>query len=145
MKKIVEKLVIFIPLIGGVIVGLLIGTDSYKVVNKPPLSPPGIVFPIAWSILYLLMGISYYMVDKDKKVNFYFWSQLLVNYAWSFLFFNLKIYLFSALWIMLLIYLVINMILVFYDKKKIAGYMNVGYLIWLLFALYLNIGVYILN
>lgn len=148
-KKIFKFIIcVFGPLIIGTIIGLISGSETYKTMNKPLLSPPGIVFPIAWSILYLLMGISFYMVSKEKfhkKTNIWFISQLIVNYIWPFLFFKLNLYVFSSLWIVLMIYLVINMLINFYNYKKIAGYLQIPYFIWLLFALYLNIGVAILN
>lgn len=148
-KKIFKFIIcVFGPLIIGTIIGLISGSETYKTMNKPLLSPPGIVFPIAWSILYLLMGISFYMVSKEKfnkKTNIWFISQLIVNYIWPFLFFKLNLYVFSSLWIVLMIYLVINMLINFYNNKKIAGYLQIPYFIWLLFALYLNIGVAILN
>ena len=64
MKKIIKYLPIFIPLLLGTLVGIIIPSNNYSIINKPPLSPPGIIFPIVWSILYLLMGISYFLVNK---------------------------------------------------------------------------------
>lgn len=145
MKKI---LYIFHPLLFGFIIGLFLNTDIYPLLNKPPLSPNTILFPIIWSILYLIMGISFYIISYDnsrKKAQFLFYSQLFVNLVWPILFFNLNLYLFSNIWILLLIILVINMILEFMKIKKAAGLLNIPYLIWLLFAFYLNIGVYLLN
>ena len=149
IKKILKIIIyIFGPLIIGSIVGILAGSNSYRTISKPFLSPPGIVFPIVWSILYLLMGISFYITSKDKlnrKTTTIFIIQLLVNYIWPFLFFKLKFYYLSAIWIILLIYCVINMIDNFYNIKKVAGLLQLPYLAWLLFALYLNIGVALLN
>ena len=148
-KKIIKFIVlIFGPLIIGTIVGVITQSDTYKTIVKPFLSPPGALFPIAWSILYLAMGISFYIISKEKfdhTVTKVFIAQLIVNYIWPFLFFKLNLYYLSAIWIVLLLYLVITMIDVFYQKQKIAGYIQIPYFLWLLFALYLNIGVALLN
>lgn len=141
-------LYIFGPLIIAFLVSHLFNPDSYTNLIKPPLAPTSILFPIFWSILYLLMGVSLYIVmkkNKNIKSLIKFLSQFIVNLIWPFLFFNSKLYLFSASWILLLIYLVIIMIIDFYKIKKIAAYMQFPYIIWLIFALYLNIGVALLN
>ncbi|MBE6148871.1 MAG: tryptophan-rich sensory protein [Firmicutes bacterium] len=148
MKTLKNIITLFGPLVCGIIVGLLINTDTYQIINKPPFSPPGIVFPIVWSILYILMGISLYAIIKDKcnkkSINL-FLAQLLINLIWPFLFFNFELYYFSALWILILIYYVYLMTRNFLSIKKIAGYLQFPYLIWLIFALYLNLGVAFLN
>ena len=144
--KIKSILFIVFPLVGGIIVSLLTNTKSYKAMLKPFLSPPAIVFPIAWTILYLLMGISLYIVLKaNKEMLKPFLIQLFINYLWPFIFFSLKKYVLSAIILLLLIACVIDMIIKFYNTKKIAGILQFPYFIWLLFALYLNIGVAILN
>ena len=124
---------------------------DYKTLQKPPLSPPGAVFPIAWSILYILMGISFAIVllapggrDKSAALKIYT-VQLAVNLLWPFFFFTLGWYFFSFLWIVLLVVLVIAMLIIFYDIFSKAALMNLPYLAWLLFAGYLNIGVFALN
>lgn len=124
---------------------------DYKTLQKPPLSPPGAVFPIAWSILYILMGISLALVllapggrDKSAALKIYA-VQLAVNLLWPFFFFTLGWYFFSFLWIVLLAVLVIAMLIIFYDIFSKAALMNLPYLAWLLFAGYLNIGVFALN
>lgn len=149
IKKILKFIIcIFGPIILGTIVAFAIDTKNYNVLNKPLLSPPKIVFPIAWSILYLLMGISFYIVIKnnnDFKSIFYFVTQLFINLMWSFFFFDFKLYYFAAIWLVLLIYFVILMILRFKSIKKVAANLQLPYFAWLLFALYLNIGVALLN
>lgn len=145
MKKIIKYLPIFIPLLLGTLVGIIIPSNNYSIINKPPLSPPGIIFPIVWSILYLLMGVSYFLVNKNKKNRNIFYLQLIINLLWSSIFFSFKLYFISTLWIILLIILVIDMINIFYKDNKISGYLNIFYLIWLIFAFYLCFGVYILN
>ena len=145
LKYIKKYLPIFIPLILGTIIGLLINTNSYATINKPILSPPSIVFPIVWSILYLIIGYSYYKSSRSNDINKVYYIQLIINLTWSIIFFNFKLYFIAIIWIMVLIYFVIKMIKLFYKDNKILGYINIPYLIWLLFALYLTIFVYLLN
>ena len=141
---------ILIPVIGGGIVGTIISsTIDYNSLTKPFLAPPSIVFPIVWSILYVVMGISYGILESngqiDRKINLIYYIQLGVNALWSIFFFTLKWRLFSFIWILLLAVLVIIMIIKFYQKNKIAGLIQIPYLLWVLFASYLNIAIYILN
>lgn len=141
---------ILIPVIVGGIVGLIIsGSIDYNTLQKPFLSPPSILFPIVWTILYILMGISYGILQSnqlvDKEINTIYYLQLAVNALWSIIFFTLKWRLFAFIWIILLDVLVIIMIKKFYDKNKTAGLLQIPYIIWTLFATYLNLGVYLLN
>lgn len=116
---------------------------------QPPLSPPSIAFPIVWTILYILMGISYgILVDKkllNAKAKIIYYNQLIFNGLWSIIFFSLKWRLFAFIWIIALAILVIFMIIEFYKKNKLAGLLQIPYLLWVLFAAYLNITVYLLN
>ncbi len=143
-KRIIYSL---LPIIGGGIVGLIISSYmDYQDLIKPPLSPPGFIFPIVWTILYLLMGISYYISNSDdKELDQIYLLQLLVNFLWPIIFFVLKMYFSAFLWIILLLILVVVMIKEFLRIKKLSGYLQIPYLLWLLFATYLNIGVFILN
>lgn len=151
MKKIIQTLFyLFFPLIIGGIVGILIsGNIDYPKLTKPPLSPPSIVFPIAWSIIYFLMGVSYFLLSRKEdylpleKIIYYI--QLFVNAMWPILFFAWKWRFFSILWIFLLDFLVYRMIKVFSKNDKVAGYLNIPYFLWNLFATYLTIGIYLLN
>lgn len=141
---------IVIPIALGGLVGLIISQFmDYNTLQKPPLSPPGFIFGIVWSILYLLMGIAYGMLvykgKSDAEVSKIYWTQLIINLIWPILFFVFKIRLFSSIWIIILLILVINMVIKFYKKDKIIGYSQIPYLLWIMFATYLNIGVYILN
>ena len=141
---------LFFPLIIGIIVGILISNDiNYNNLIQPQLAPPSIVFPVVWSILYLLMGISYYILKKKNNTNIIissiYYTQLFVNALWSIIFFNLEWRFFAIVWIIILDILVTIMIYLFSKKDKIAGYLNIPYLIWILFATYLTIGIYILN
>ena len=117
--------------------------------EKPFLAPPGILFPIVWTILYLLMGISYGRLKSqgllDFSTVFIYYIQLLVNALWSILFFVLKWRLIAYFWIILLTIIVVVMISRFYAKDKIAGILQIPYLLWILFASYLNLSFYLLN
>ena len=141
---------ILIPVIVGGVVGLIIsGSMDYNDLQKPFLSPPSIVFPIVWTILYILMGVSYGILESnslaDRKVNLIYYIQLFVNSLWSIFFFLLKWRLFAFIWIIILAILVIIMIKEFYKKNKIAGLLQIPYILWVLFASYLNISIYLLN
>lgn len=151
MSKLFSKIkYLIIPLLVGGIVGLIIsGFIDYDSLNKPMFSPPKILFPIAWTILYILMGVSFGILSEkkviDSKSKFIYYLQLFVNALWSIFFFIFKLRLFSFIWIILLDILVILMIIQFYKKDKLAGILQIPYLIWILFASYLNFGFYILN
>jgi len=147
-----KKLIFYI--LGTVLVGslpaILLGDqfNYYGFINKPPFSPPGTIFPIVWTVLYILMGISLYLVNtntNDTKPTTIYVAQLIVNALWSVFFFGLELTWFSAFWIVLLIGLVIWMIVEFFKVNKVAAYLQIPYLLWLFFALYLNVGVAILN
>lgn len=150
LKKIFISLYrIFLPLILGSIIGVIINSSmDYSSLVKPPLSPPSILFPIVWSIIYLLMGVSYYIYRKDyndKDTVRLYYIQLVVNLLWSIIFFTLKLRLLSIIWIIILDILVIRLYNSFKKDKPISSYLNILYIIWILFATYLNIGIYILN
>ena len=126
--------------------------DIYSEINTPPLSPPGFVFPIVWSILYFLMGLSLYNVRSSgapqqiKSLGYMiFGLQLLFNFVWTIIFFVFEAYTFAAVWLIALILLIAANIFVFSKSSKAAAYMLVPYLIWCVFALYLTIGIAILN
>lgn len=147
MNKFKLFIAILIPVVIGGIVGFIINPYiDYNSLVQPPLSPPSIVFPIVWTILYVLMGISYYLLkNPSKKEKIIYFVQLGVNALWSVFFFIGKFYLFSFIWIVLLDVLVIFMTGIFYHNNKASAYLQIPYLIWILFATYLNLGIYILN
>ena len=123
--------------------------DTFKELKKP-INVPGVLFPIVWSILYLLMSISCYIIttkDDKSKDNAIIWYgiQLIINSLWSLMFFGFSAYLFSFIWIILLLISVIIMIVKFYKIDKTASYLNIPYVLWILFAGFLNLGIYILN
>lgn len=113
---------------------------------KPLLFPPKILFPIVWTILYFLMSISLYLSSKYNK-NLYkvYGIQLILNSLWSPLFFMFKTYLFSTIELLILIIFVEIMIEEMKQENKLSAYLQIPYFIWLLFALYLNVSIYILN
>lgn len=137
MKINYKKLSIFIliPLILGTIVGLLTTPNS----NIDSILPPWI-FPVVWTILYTLMGISSYLIyEKTNEISKIYISQLIVNLIWPFIFFKFKLFTLAFIWILLLILLVIIMIKEFLSKNKLAGYLQIPYLIWLFIAAILNL------
>ena len=116
--------------------------------QKPFLAPPKFIFPIAWSIIYFFMGISYALLNKnivDKTNKIIYYGQLLVNAFWSIIFFIFHNYGLSFIWIILLDILVSLMIWRFYKTNKVSAYLNLGYLIWILFATYLTGAIWLLN
>lgn len=143
------KSVLFPVIVGGIVGVIISGFIDYKTLQKPPLSPPGTIFPIMWTILYFLMGVSYARLKikdaVDSSIKYSYYLQLFVNAMWSIFFFVLKWRFFSFIWILLLIVLVIVMIIKFYSKDKISGILQIPYLLWILFASYLNLGIYFLN
>ncbi|MBE6154540.1 MAG: tryptophan-rich sensory protein [Firmicutes bacterium] len=152
MKINYKKLLLYIVitfLIGSFFAIFTSNNETYRSLNKI-IEVPGIVFPIVWSILYLLMSISAYIVsesndrNKNKALKIYF-IQLIVNSLWTLIFFGFKLYAFGFIWILLLISLVVLMIYNFYKIKSVAGYINLPYILWLIFAAFLNISIVILN
>ena len=127
--------------------------DIYSQIQKPKLAPPGFIFPIVWSILFTLMGISsaivYVKASKEATIQKtglgVYALQLVVNFFWSILFFNFQAFLFSFLWLILLWILIVIMIVRFYKISHLAAYLQIPYLIWVTFAGYLNLMIYLLN
>lgn len=154
MKIDIKKLVIsiLIPLVIGGISAIFTynAMDSYDLLTKPAFSPPNILFPIVWTILFILMGISSYMIytsnDEERGDALRIYGiQLVLNFFWSIIFFSLELRLVSFVWIILLIIAVIVMIVRFLKINKTAGYLQIPYLLWLLFAAVLNLSIYLLN
>lgn len=148
-----KKLIIciLIPLAVGGLVGFLTrgGMDTFESINKPALSPPGWLFPVVWTILYLLMGVASYLVLTSEKPNrpalTVYGIQLVFNFLWPIFFFNLGAYLFSFVWLAILWALIIATMLQFFKISKPAGYLLLPYLLWVTFAGYLNFSIYLLN
>ena len=156
MKKIKPFLIgIAIPLAVGGASALLSGSgrDFYESITQPPLSPPSLLFPIVWSILYVLMGISATLVYLDRTRDpraardalSTYAASLVVNFFWSIFFFRLRLFLFSFVWLLLLLVLILRTILLYRRVCPIAAYLQIPYALWVAFAGYLNIAIYLLN
>ncbi|MBQ7294742.1 MAG: tryptophan-rich sensory protein [Clostridia bacterium] len=138
--------------VGGVSALLTnMGMENYKMAEKPAFTPPDIVFPIVWTILFLLMGISsarIYLspvsVHRSRGLLIYV-LQLAANFIWSLLFFNLQAYGLAFFWLIFLSVLILLMIIVFSKTDKIAAYLQIPYLLWVSFAGVLNYMVWMLN
>lgn len=137
----------------GTVAGLLttLGMEKYSAVEKPALTPPEIVFPIVWAILYALMAVGAARVwlteeseEKDKGLKLYV-VQLGMNFLWSILFFNFQAYGFSFFWLLGLLLVIVLMTLTFYKSDRIAAYLQIPYILWVSFAGYLNFMVWLLN
>lgn len=137
----------------GVLSSLFSGNigQIYTSFIKPALSPPGWLFGVVWTVLYLLMGIAAYMIyqtpqtpDRKMAITLY-WVQLFVNFLWPIVFFRFEWYWISVIVILLLDVLVLITTIWFCKIKKVAGYLMMPYLFWILFATYLNIGIALLN
>ena len=155
--KVNKKLLIIclvIPLAVGGIAALLTGggMDTFETLNQPPLSPPGWLFPVVWTILYILMGIASYLVltsgkseENIRRALVLYGIQLAFNFLWPIFFFGLSAYLFAFIWLVALWLLILATTVSFYRISDIAGYLMIPYLVWVTFAGYLNLGVYLLN
>ena len=122
-----------------------------QTISKPPLSPPAIIFPVVWMILYALMGIGAARIsmapaskERSQGLNL-FVAQLVVNFFWSLIFFNAQAFGFALVWLILLWVLILLMILSFRKVDPIAAWLQIPYLAWVTFAAYLNWGVWQLN
>ena len=142
---------IALPLAVGGISALLTrnGMQTFQTLNKPALAPPAWLFPVAWTILYVLMGIASYLVLTSGKPNKFaltlYSVQLIFNFFWSIIFFNLERYLFAFIWLILLWVLILLTTISFFKISKPAGYLMLPYLLWVAFAGYLNLCIYLLN
>lgn len=140
--------------VGGLSALLTSGNmDLYSEIVKPALAPPSMLFPIVWTILYLLMGISFAMIYNQKEENpckytealTVYSANLFLNFFWSIIFFNLRTFLFSFVWLVALWITIIFMIIRFYKIKPISGILQIPYLLWVTFAGYLNLSIFLLN
>lgn len=148
-----------IPLIIGGVSALLTNQNMqmFGTLNQPPLSPPAKLFPIAWTILYVLMGVASYIVynhnysethgatKESKNALLFYGIQLVFNFFWSLIFFNLKQYYFAFVWLIIMWILILITTMKFYNIKKCAGILMIPYILWVSFAAYLNLGIAILN
>jgi benzodiazapine receptor len=153
MKINYKKLIIIIIItfaIGSLFSLFTNSNSAYNNLQKPSLTPPAVVFPIAWSILYLLMAISFYLIYESdfpnkKKAYILYFSQLVINSLWTLIAFGLNLRLISFLWIVILFITVVLMIIEFYKINKKAAYLQIPYLLWLIFAGYLSLNIFLLN
>ena len=145
---------LLIPLaVGGLAAALTMGSmEQFAALAQPPLSPPGWVFPVVWTVLYLLMGWASFLVWKSdapqvekKRALTLYGVQLAVNFAWPLLFFRAGLYGFALVWLVILLVLVVETVLAFRRIDRRAVWLLAPYILWLLFAAYLNAGVWMLN
>jgi len=142
-----------IPLLVGGLSALLTrnSMEAFGALNQPPLSPPGWLFPVVWTILYVLMGVASYLVVTARRSRMTnpaltaYGAQLFFNFFWSIIFFNWQQYLFAFIWLLVLWVLILVTLSRFYRIDKRAGYLLIPYLLWVTFAGYLNLGIYLLN
>ncbi len=137
-----------VGVLGGIITSL--GMPEFSTLKQPPLSPPSFLFPIVWTVLYTLMGIgaARVYIKNNKNISralLIYAVQLFFNFFWTVFFFGFGAYMFSFIWIIALWLLVLAMIISFYRIDKAAGLIQIPYLLWLTFAAYLNLGIYLLN
>lgn len=145
---------IAVPLLVGGLSAILTRNSmaDFENLQKPPLSPPGWLFPIVWTILFTLMGIASYLVitgnatrqEKKQAIQIY-GIQLLFNFFWSILFFNLKLYSFSFVWLVALLILIFSTAVAFCRISKISAYLLIPYILWVIFAGYLNLSIAFIN
>ena len=127
--------------------------DLYDEIKTPPLSPPSILFPIVWTILYIMMGISAAMIYLNRTSDFKkrtaalatYASSLIVNFAWSIIFFNFRAFFLAFIWLLLLFYLVVKTIVQYRPIDRVAAYLQIPYVLWVAFAGYLSFGIWILT
>lgn len=154
-KKITELLIFIVSAeLVGALSAMLTGDfmQSYNNLAKPSLSPPGFVFPIVWGILYALMGTSAFLIFSSNKplskrntaLTIYS-AQLLINFLWSIIYFRFNSPLIALIDIIILGLLVIMMIMNFYKIRYISAFLNIPYILWIIFAVYLNVATIILN
>ena len=142
---------LIIPLAAGAFSSVLTPDSSeiFNMLNKPPLSPPGWLFPVVWTVLYIFMGLASFLVytsDKyTKPALTLYCTQLFLNFMWSIIFFNLQMYLAAFFWLFLMWFLIIITIVLFYEICKPAAYLMIPYLVWVTYAGYLNLAIYMLN
>lgn len=143
---------LLIPLcVGGAAAFFTRGTmDIYESVRQPPLSPPGWAFPVVWTALYILMGVAAYLVwmrDSTGRTGalFVYGVQLAFNFAWPLIFFKAQNFEVGFFWLVALWFFVLLTIVWFFAEKKAAGALMIPYIIWVSFAAYLNLGVWVLN
>lgn len=151
------------PFIIGILIPLAVGglsalitrgnMDLYSTIKPPPLAPPAWLFPVVWTVLYILMGISSALIytdrkalETDKKSALYTYAiSLVFNFFWSIIFFNMRAFLISFLWLLVLLFLIVRTIMKYYKINRTAAYLQIPYLLWVGFAGYLNFAIWLIN
>ena len=146
---------IFIAVMTGALAAALTkdNMDIYQRIIKPPLAPPSILFPIVWTVLFVLMGISAAMIYERRSYDLtssqnalsLYGGNLIVNFTWSIIFFGFNRFLFAFVWLLFLLFIIIRMIISFKKLYPVSGYLQIPYAVWVCFAGYLNLAIYILN
>ena len=127
------------------------GMQDFAALNQPPLSPPGGLFRVVWTLLYVLMGVGMAIVGRktsgrERRRATEAWAlQLAVNFFWTILFFRLEARLLAFFWLVLLLALAARMTRIFSEHSDLAAKLQIPYLVWLVFAGYLNLAVWFLN
>ena len=133
----------------GLIVAFLIKNNiDYEYLVKPPFAPPSWLFPVMWTIIYFLIGLSFYLYKTSgpiKDINKVYYSQLFLNLLWPILFFNLKFRFIGTVEIIFLSLVVLLLLTLYFRYYKTSFYLTIPYFIWLLFATYLTFSIYLLN
>ena len=157
MKKEIKTYAISIAIalaVGGLSALFTAGNmDIYSEIVKPPLAPPSVLFPIVWTVLYILMGVSAAMIYLQKEENptlarnslAAYGISLFLNFFWSIIFFNMQAFLFSFIWLILLWISILITILGYRKISPLAAVLQIPYLLWVTFAGYLNLAIYLLN
>lgn len=154
IKKDELAIAILLPLAVGSVASYLAANAMgvYRSLQTPSFSPPGWLFPVIWTVLYVLMGIASYRIyrldatDRDvRKALAFYLLQLAINFLWPILFFRFSLYFFSFVWLLLLLVILFYTIRLFKKLDPIAAYMMIPYFLWVVFAAFLNLGVYFLN
>ena len=150
MKKIDwKKLIVSFSIVSGlVLISMILTKNSmnlYEEMVRPDIAPPSIVFPIVWTVLYTIIALTLYRFIDNKKIRNLIILNLIINVIWPVLFFRFELFFFSAIWLVLIIVTLIYELIKIYKEDKTFAYINIPYLIWLFFALYLNIMIFLLN
>lgn len=155
-KKILPYVIFILSALGVGLFSAYLTRDSmmiYQEIERPLLAPPAILFPIVWTVLYILMGFGAAQVwvlrDRDPKaageaLRIYILN-LILNFGWSLIFFNLRAFLFALVWLILLWIVIFRMIYAFKKISPLAGNLQIPYLLWVTFAAYLNASIWLMN
>ena len=150
MKKIdFKKLIVSFSIVSGLVLLSMIFTKNtmklYEEMVRPDIAPPPIVFPIVWTVLYSIIAITLYKFIDNKSIRNIIILNLVINIIWPILFFRFELFLFSSIWLCLIIVTLIVELVKLYKESKVFAFLNIPYLLWLFFALYLNVMIYLLN